>query len=349
MYQRQRSRMEYIPSICEDAPWAEETCPYFARTNRRLAFTEKDDVEPEDPKKKIDMIPKELVAGIRTEKIHTAVKNEIFFTSALTPALRFLLPDSNPDKASPPPNEPEEMLAAKKEKNIEERPVAPTLTTTMSAAIRALWKQSELFEQYKRSDGPIRAYVSGFLVPKPSGVYRVIIDARWSNVFFNKKSAHFNIFTLSSLRHVIDNLSINNQTWYAGNFDLRHQFLQIPFPDRYKPYFAVPLTDRGNNWGDIFIVPRASPMGFNYSPLGGQAVAASLVLLPSKFVRENKDKGMLGRHYDSVYKTSLQKQNTPFSFIPLKNNNNNNIGGIFIILDNALIVCSDKKNREILV
>ena len=82
------------------------------------------------------------------------------------------------------------------------------------------------------------------------------------------------------------------------------------------------MTDQNNTYGEFVIVPQTAPMGWVASPYGAQSITWSLVLLtPSTHKPPGINFG------------SLSKHQLPFTWIPLSAG-----GGIFVILDNILVV-----------
>ncbi len=75
-----------------------------------------------------------------------------------------------------------------------------------------------------------------FFVVKSNGLHRIIIDGRQSNTFFDPAEGKFSLFTVETVRQVLDNLSVdangNQQEWYALNFDRRVIGSQIQMTDR---------------------------------------------------------------------------------------------------------------------
>ena len=294
----------------------------------------------------IDPIPSACVACLRIDELCDALMKVPYLKNALGPGVRFLASDKSPHHLTIPTFDrfSEEHQAALLKKKITLNPGEfgpPPLTNQVSKVFRHLQVSAGLFSSlpllyplwhtlrigdrpiYKQADFCFE-YVGGFFVFKSNGKLRIIIDARWANARFDRTFLHFSMFSFNTLRQVIDNLCIytKNGIWYAVNIDLRHWFHQIPLADRYRLFFAILMTDQKNERGEYVLLPNASPMGWVASPFGGQSLTWSLVLLqPGNEKPQGIDFG------------SLSNQTTPFPWLPLSNG-----GGIFVILDNILVV-----------
>jgi hypothetical protein len=247
-------------------------------------------------------------------------------------------------------------------------------TSLVSAAIRKLSKRSGLFKP--RRELVPRAKAGAFFVKKANGLWRTITDGSFSNSFFEKEQGKFSLFTIETVRQVIDNLSVDpNNTeepaeWYAINVDLRHWFHQLPLPPRLQSYFAIEMTDR-NNRKDLpagsvaetvylsddeedpedespsssnqqsgskqpfLMYPQAVPMGWTLAPRIAHSISWCLLLGNSP-----TGKNQLGVQGDvpSEVLENLKKAEHPPVWLPFKHG-----GGIFVLLDNILIVSSRKK------
>ena len=240
-------------------------------------------------------------------------------------------------------------LEALKKKHIEGREHPPSLTRRVAHAFRVLKQKSKLFsnlealyQDWRKSFESLPpeerqkmmqkdfcwSFVGGFFIVKSSGKLRVITDARWANAYFDRSCLSFSLFAFATLRQVLDNLSIGG--WYVANLDLRHWFHQIPLARRYMRYFGIRMTDNNNVEGEYVLLPNAAPMGWVASPFGAQSITWSLVLL-----REDTGKP---NYIDWSKVSSLT---APFSWLPFTTG-----GGIFVILDNVLIVSSNKDIRD---
>lgn len=124
----------------------------------------------------------------------------------------------------------------------------------------------------------------------------------------------------------IDNLSANGKEWSYRNLDSRHWFHQIGLPNRYKRYMAF-----NRRYGTPFI-PTACPMDWFLSPRIGQSITWSLVL---------GRKGWFPQLFGLPDQAVLQAYDSPFPWIPL-----NCGGGIFVLLDNILIVTASAARRD---
>ncbi len=282
---------------------------------------------------RVDKIDKDLVARVNVTELFASVSHNSWCSAAFVPALRFALEDDY-DKfgytaRSPKPMTKEEEKQRYKTKKHMTTDKAKAITSLVSAALRTLATESCLFTL--SSEKPM-VDVGAFFVEKAGdgNKLRVIIDGRFANIHYSAAEAKFSFFSLETLRQVIDNLS-EHKKWYAINIDLRHWFHQIPLPRRFQRLFGLPLTDRGNERGSYYAYPRAFPMGWTYSPLVAQALTWSLVL------SRHKDDGPNFPAAADLPIKHLQQVNDLFSWIPL-----NNGGGIFVLLDNILVVTPKK-------
>ena len=120
---------------------------------------------------------------------------------------------------------------------------------------------------------------------------------------------------------------------------MRHWFHQIPLPWRYQRYMFIHMTDRDNrNKEDPFYaVPRAVPMGWILAPIIAQCCTYALLLADGGEDRQIDANADLP--IESLKK--LEKEDGPPTWIPL-----NRGGGIFVLLDNILIVTPVKEVAE---
>ena len=303
-----------------------------------------------DLREAIDPIPSACVACLLIDELCDALMKVPYLRNALGPGVRYLASDKSPHHWTIPTfgRFSAEHQAALLKKKISLHPGEfgpPPLTNQVSKVFRHLQASAGLFSSLpllyplwytlrigtqtisKQSDFCFE-YVGGFFVFKSNGKLRIIIDARWANARFDRTFLQFSMFSFNTLRQVIDNLCVRTKDgiWYALNIDLRHWFHQIPLADRYRLFFAILMTDQKNERGEYVLLPNASPMGWVASPFGGQSLTWSLVLLqPGNEKPEGIDFG------------SLSNRTTPFPWLPLSNG-----GGIFVILDNILVVTPHK-------
>jgi hypothetical protein len=226
-------------------------------------------------------------------------------------------------------------------KHIDDRD-CPPLNKGVSAAFRILWTESKLFRSAEQLPDYVRlqtsqlrkeffeALVSGFFVDKSDGSLRVILDGRWANALFDRDYGRFSMFAFATLRQVIDNMCHRGRDgrrkrFYALNLDLRHWFHQLPLALRYQLCMGVPLNNL------FHLLPNAHPMGWLMSPFIGQNCTWSLVL--------HNANGNFGHGVD--YNFLKKHQRGPPSWLPLKGG-----GGIFVILDNILVVSPNKEIVE---
>ena len=258
-------------------------------------------------------------------------------SKALRRGMEYALPDGHSCAKSPPRLSEEDSVPLAKKKGVFDRP-APPLTGLVSAAFRHLWKVSNMFRPLS-PHSKLEAVVSAFFVEKGNDPdkLRVIINARWSNIIFNPSFAKFSFFSLETLRQVIHNLvGVNfDRTWYAINLDIRHWFHEIPLPHRYSTLFGIPLTDRKNK-GKFILVPRAFPMGWTFSPIVAQSLTWALVLSLDQSKKHVNHPAVADLDVEN-----LVKHNDLFTWVPFKSG-----GGIFVILDNILVVSPKKETAE---
>lgn len=172
-----------------------------------------------------------------------------------------------------------------------------------------------------------QASVSNFVVPKPGGDYRFIVNARWTNSLFNPSSDSYSVFSIEHVRQVIGNLSQHDE-YFVANLDLRHWFHQLPLPERYRHLFLMHLRN-GEFWTPCFV-----PMGWVKSPPIAQALTWALLLA-------NDQGGFLPFNKLDISANDLKKYTSTPRWLPL-----NSGGGIFVILDNILIVTPKEEVRQ---
>ena len=276
-------------------------------------------------KGKIDVVPHYLIALLHTAALWRRVNRSDWCKAALLKGLNFVVPDKVADKSvqvePAAETDPEEIEKKSKKKGIFERD-CPSAKPIISNAIRKLWSEGKgLF--HAKTSWITTSYFSAFFVQKSNGLLRVILDCRWINVLFKSSESKFSFFSLEALRQVIDNLA-PHEKWYAINFDLRHWFHQIALPNRYKTRFGFRLADQKDRF-DVYA--RTCPMGWTMSPLIGQCCTWALLLT-------TKDNKPLDREaFDLPSPYNLSKVSEPFTWIPLRSG-----GGIFVLLDNMLVV-----------
>lgn len=218
-------------------------------------------------------------------------------------------------------------------------------TAKVSRAIRQLAEKSGLFaastgDWYREK----KSTAGAFFVEKSNGLLRVIIDGRLANTCFDASQGKFSLFTIETVRQVIDNLSVKPGTeepaiWYALNMDLRHWFHQLPLPIRLQNYFHLKLTDRNNreSLADYYMHPTMVPMGWTLAPFIAQCCTWSLLLTPNEKDTPDPSTGKMA-HGLGEQLQMLHQQEDPPIWVPLKEG-----GGIFVLLDNILIVTPNKK------
>lgn len=297
---------------------------------------------------RVDKIDKALVARVDVNHLFGAVHSSYWCSAAFIPTLLYAMPDGwffhgrkngKPFKyeaASPSLWKNEEEKKRYRTKKRMSSPTAKNITSLVSAALRSLATESHLFER-PPGHGFVETEVGAFFVEKSGDAnsLRVIVDGRYANLYFDRSESKFSFFSLEILRQVIENLSVHNK-WYAVNFDLRHWFHEIALPERFQKLFGLPLTDRGNQRDpkdrskNYHLVPRAFPMGWSFSPIVAQTITWSLVLSQKPGARHKMEADLDLK--------SLEAHTGLFSWVPLKSG-----GGIFVLLDNILVVSPKKE------
>ena len=169
--------------------------------------------------------------------------------------------------------------------------------------------------------GTMPAYAGAFFVKKSNGLNRIIVDARAGNSHMTSIGHAFSLFDLKTLIGVISNVS-RSETWFAINQDLRHWFHQIPFRNQpLRRYFAVPVHN-----GPVYL-PWTAPMGWLDAPAIGQNGTWSLLLAG------NRDGTPSLSEHSGIVPGFLEGLTRPPTWVPLVDG-----GGIFVILDNILVV-----------
>src|SRR3989338_8772564 len=175
-----------------------------------------------------------------------------------------------------------------------------------------------------------------FFVAKSNKLFRPITDGRPAHLPFQQNYGTFNFFTLDVLKSVIGNLQNSNKKWYAVNLDLRHWFHQIPLPSQYWNYLGTHLpfyNKKAKEYQNYWLFPRALPMGWLLAPYIAQCLTWSLVLSSATGVFPAENFG--------VPRRGLGGFESPPAWIPLIGG-----GGIFVLLDNILIVTPNKDLAE---
>ncbi len=290
----------------------------------------------------IDEIGDDLVAQLKLPELHQAVKTT-GHTKFLKTALSWMTANGSVPLCTDKAKQSEYLI--KKRINLDDagRPIAPRITPRVSKAIRHLKDTCGLFRFAVGKKSALQAKAGAFFVMKQNGKLRVIIDGRVGNSYFDKSKAKFGLFTLETVRQVIDNLSSTSsdgvqEDWFAVNLDLRHWFHQIPLQEKYKIYFGLELTDQDQKtakaaqdfFADFFAYPVAVPMGWIMAPFIAQCCTLALLLAD-----DTKENRTLKQHadVDIVILQKISEGELPPTWIPFKSG-----GGIFVLLDNILIV-----------
>ena len=236
----------------------------------------------------------------------------------------------------------EEVMAARAKKKINETP--KPIQPMVSAALRYLMRRARFLigtrEPQKKGFPKPVTNCGAFFVAKSNGKLRVILDGRYANVYFKSNETAFSFFRLETLRNVIGNLAKNDK-WYALNYDLRHWFHQIPLPKNYCAYLGMILKDRdkmrkkNRNQKAFYAFPRSLPMGFIQAPYLAQCCTWGIVLTTEK------GRNWKGSDLDQSYLKRMENHGGPLPWVPLKQG-----GGIFVFLDNILVVTPDRAVAE---
>lgn len=315
--------------------WQRQERTFKPSKNGKLRITEL--IDPIDP---------ELVAGANIRSIEQAHRSNGLGTFS---AFQFGFTILSPDGPIPPEilRSPQEAEAERERRGLRKTPNG--VLPMVAAALRFLSEKSKLYfgasKEQVAAGGvvgatpapnqkePLTSASAFFVKKKEKGMLRVITDARWANYWFRVNHCSFTFFTPECLKSVICNLRAGNpqRTWYAINVDLRHWFHQIPLPSKYLNYLGTKVP--GRQPGDYFwYFPRAVSMGWSLSVYAAQCVTWSILL--GKTLR-----GVDPRSYkfDLPDASTLCGRTTPFPWIPLRHG-----GGIFVLLDNVLIVTAEK-------
>ena len=282
-------------------------------------------IDKDDPLKDIDTIDVSLVGKCLIDELYNNTKS-VAECHGIFRTLRWIISSGRLQDISLL-NEIQQQLRAA-QKGIPDGVRPPT--ALVSAAVRKLYITCGLFQYHP--DINIWAEAGAFFVEKSNGKLRVIVDGRYSNTFFDKAAGKFELFTIETVRQVIDNLSINKRKkqrpWYAINFDLRHWFHQLPLPKRLQGFFKIDMMDRGDEQGDFFMFPQMVPMGWTLAPRIAQCATWSRIMASNK---DNKfsQKG----HLPEAVRESMKNSEDPPAWVPLESG-----GGIFVLLDNILVV-----------
>ena len=297
----------------------------------------------------IDHISPELVAKLEVVKLFNAVAKAGRKAKFLLRVLRWILPSSERKQAMAPLADATEKAAYRQRKGVSNGLRAPT--RLVCAALRHLMEKSQLFRGTRSGKKRVGdACASAFFVKKSNGKLRVIVDGRLANSFFDGKNAKFSLFTLETVKQVIDNLAtttdVKAQKWYALNLDLRHYFHQIPLPERYQNYLHIAMRDRNNKEGEYYAVPRAVPMGWTLAPIIAQCCTLGQLLGTKTEATKHPREADLpihnekGKRADDYLGMCSEYDIIP-PWIPL-----NSGGGIFVLLDNVLIVTPRQETAE---
>jgi hypothetical protein len=269
---------------------------------------------------KVDLVNHYLISKLGTRGLAERVYKSRW-CKPLKKGMEFVDPAS--DKMPEAETNPAILDQKRKQRGIENKPEAKSTPIT-SAAVRRLWDKGKgLFHIWNRGATP-ECFFSAFFVWKQNGLLRVIMDCRWTNIQVKTSEAKFSIFSFEALRQVIDNLSIHKK-WYAVNFDLRHWFHQIPLPNRYKPKLGFRMMDQHEK--NFFLYSRVCPLA--------QCCSWALILTTPNNEQHNP------KEFDLPHPDILAKGDLPFPWIPLTKG-----GGIFLILDNMLVLTPDQLIAE---
>ncbi len=264
----------------------------------------------------IDPISPDIVGKLRVDVLHSVAPSWARATLGL------VLSDKKATHTVPALTTPEEQAERRKEKGIAATPVRGV----EAEVVRHLSRTCGLFERLVDAE-PIYARAGTFLVEKGGGVsYRVVVDAREGNHMMKPDDHAFTLFSLETLTSVISSVSLA-PTWFAVNVDFRHWFWQIPNHSEWaRRHFVIPL-ERGE-----YYVPVAATMGWLLAPSIGQHATWSILLAGDGAGGStlSAESGVDPEHLAAM-------GNAP-SWLPLRGG-----GGVFVILDNVLVVTADRQ------
>jgi hypothetical protein len=250
---------------------------------------------------------------------------------ALRPTLNLVADGQAPPDTS---NMPKAATAEETRRTLDRKghPKGGPLGTMESYVVTRLYR-NQLYEPLRASlpvndlvpEGGERFVRAGmFFVKKSNGKLRIITDARSANALMTTEGHDFELFSLEALRGVISSVSTND-AWYAVNVDLRHWFHQIPLPDRLKRLFVLCPRD-----SDAPYVLKATPMGWLLAPAIGQCASWSMLLAsPAKGPWTAAKSDLTAEDLESIRRAP--------PWMPLQGG-----GGIFIVLDNILVVTPNR-------
>ena len=309
---------------------------YIYENKKLLIRRIRESVEPDD-KKKLDLIPRALVASFKSDAFHQSLRdNGCSCYEAIKFGIRIACSDGQWGYSPRRLEKTDDLFSLqRKRKNILGRGCPPP-TSLAAAAVRYLWRQSNLF--HAKEDWIPQENVTAFFVQKSNQLYRIILDCRWANTFWDNSDGKFSLFGFETLLQVISNLSIHDN-WSYLNLDLRHWFHQLKLANRFKRFFALRMTDQEeSNTPEqerqrFYVYPNAHPMGWFMSPLVGQSTTWGLIL--------HRRGGSFPASFGLPTDQELNRHSSPFPWLPLRGG-----GGIFVILDNILIVTPDDALRK---
>jgi hypothetical protein len=310
----------------------------------------------------IDLVPEHLPACLDVEALRAALDG-----TPMAAGVALVVCDSSafrrdPRKFETPPSE--EMVATRtKRRGLSQERIRSAVQKAIMECLRfrkvtpeeaARWPGMKL---YRYSDDVVcmtdhlfsafdvhkaKAFAGAFFVEKKATeegitLLRVIVDGRSGNVSFWTTDVTFPLFSLEAVMRVIGHL--HGKLWFAINADLRHWFHQIPLPDRLRAYYVM---------RELGIAPVAVPMGATFGPYVGQCctwgmlfarnddgtgvpVAVAAISATDKTPSSGLAEETLRRMYESP------EDKLP-PYLPLVDG-----GGIFVILDNILVVTPDER------
>lgn len=331
------------PSDCSDPDVKpQEYMNYLSELTKRYNSRQ---LQEGDVVDKIDKVSPRLVAKCKVQELHTRI-NRLGIRCTMR-GVRMLIDwdDPNFTKSGVKFNSRQKQQELARKKGIDPF-VSKSPTSKVSRAIRFLEKNSGLFAQSAGKWYANRRSTAGaFFVEKSNGLLRVIIDGRLANTHFDGAQGKFALFTVETVRQVLDNLSVDPTTnkpatWYALNMDLRHWFHQLPLPVRLQNFFHVKMTDRNNrnNPNEFYMHPTMVPMGWTLAPFVAQCCTWSLLLSENKKDEVDPQTGEPAHGLSRELWEQIKNSDDPPIWLPLEEG-----GGIFVLLDNILIATPNKK------
>ena len=297
--------------------WDPDHYPYFyysaltdaTETTRRLREADREREASSDiSTMKLDEVPPECIGCLRIHELFKAAPKCCLST------LRHILGDQHDQQTG----------------GLTSDPKAPVRITPTKESLAEMVRTCGLFMQVPDNYNPITIAPRGtirtarakvFTVPKSNGKLRIIVDSRPANATL-RDTPGFGMFTIERLLERFQ-VQCEEGGFYALVSDFRHWFHQLTLPERYRQFFLIQV-------GDKCYVPRTVPMGWKNAAAIAQGSSWAVILA---WCQTNLDlRAKLG------IPNYVFEQETLPTWIPLTCG-----GGIFLILDNLLILSKNEK------